>query len=95
MPTSDDPPIDELLVLLEREARERSRKLEAIGHLPCGFTHNHYPLSEAEEQEDRRIRACWLLATDYESLRALLAGERVPAYKLNQAHLKAHRARTR
>lgn len=83
-----------LLTQLETEARANSWRLEQAGRLPCGFTHTHYPLTPAEETENRRQLSCWYLAADHDTLRALLAGERVPAGKLRPGYLDLHRERT-
>lgn len=85
----------DLFEQLEVDARASARTLENAGKLTGGFTDHFYPLTRREEAAGRRARACWLLATDLDSLRALLAGQRVPRHRLNQRYLNMHTERTR
>lgn len=68
-------------------ARHTSRQLENEGRLSHGFTDYYYPLTRQEESDGRRARACWALATDIPTLRALLRGDAVPRHRLNHQPL--------
>ena len=69
---------------LEREARERSVGLEAIGKLPSGLTAKHYPMTASEQRELRRLKAAGHAATDVDTFVALCKGLPVPASRLNR-----------
>ncbi len=73
----------EVLEALEVEARARAQHLEAGQKLPAGFSEAYYPLTSAETRQLRRTWACWRLASDLDSCRALLQGQQVPRHRLD------------
>lgn len=75
--------LSELFDELEREARQRSWGLEAIGKLPSGFTSKHYPLTIREQRELRRLKAAAHASTDVDTFVALCKGLPVPTVRLN------------
>ena len=79
---------------LEREARERSWSLEALGKLPSGFTAQHYPLTTRERIELRRLKAAAALAPDADVFVALCRGEAVPIERVDARLARAHQRRT-
>lgn len=77
--------IASLIDELERESRERSRSLEALGRLPYPFVEVHHPLTERERSNVyiREVFRAMLIARDLETCEALLQGESVPDERID------------
>ncbi len=63
---------------LEQQARARSEGLEAQGRLPAGFTAEHYPLTNSEQRELRRLKTALTLAEDADTFVALARENTMP-----------------
>jgi hypothetical protein len=80
-----------LLDDLERDARWRAQELKAQGKLTPGFCERHYPFSDADQAECKRLRHAAAAAPDADTFVALAKGLSVDITRLTPEHAKAYR----
>ncbi len=83
--------MNDLLLELDIEARQRARALELNNKLPQGFVEEHYPLSALEQMELRRLVHALSAAQDADTFVALARGQAVHPSRLNPVHERALR----
>ena len=83
----------DFLTYLEWKARQDAIELVARRKLHWSFVSEHYPPHPAVIRYEARLKTAMEAASDADTYCALARGERVPADRLNQRLVNAHRKR--